>query len=395
LDRSPDLVERTRRLDGVDVLRGVAIFFVLMNHVNMRLVIGHVPYGRTLPHQVLHALVWSGQYGVQIFFAISGFLITSTSLQRWGSPAGVRPRAFYLLRFARIAPLLILLLAILAALHGIGLTWFVVPERTGGLGPALWAALTFHINVLEAHRGYLPGSWDVLWSLSVEEAFYVFFPIVCRWLGRGPWLILLLIAFVVVGPFARTILSGQNEVWQEYSYLGGMDAIALGCLTALALPRLRLSGGKAMAVRAVGMACIVFIIGFSMLAKKYELVQTGLDMTLVALGTCLVLATVAQGSRPLPMMARPLMWLGRRSYEIYLTHMFIVIGLFVLFTRLGAPSIGVPALFVATVLMAGLLGEFVARFYSEPMNRRLRRRWGEVPRRWGTIITIDHLKGGV
>ena len=81
-----------RRLDGIDLLRGAAIFFVLMNHVNMRLRLGHVPYGQTLPHQVLSTLVWSAQYGVQMFFAVSGFLITSTSLRRWGSPAGIRPR---------------------------------------------------------------------------------------------------------------------------------------------------------------------------------------------------------------------------------------------------------------------------------------------------------------
>jgi len=86
------------------------------------------------------------------------------------------------------------------------------------------------------------------------------------------------------------------------------------------------------------------------------------------------------------MTARPLLWLGQRSYEIYLTHMFVVIGLYVLFTRLGAPSIGVPALFVATVLLSGLLGEFVARCYSEPMNRHLRRRWGEGPSRSGSVL---------
>jgi peptidoglycan/LPS O-acetylase OafA/YrhL len=374
---SPDSVHSWRRLDGVDLLRGAAIFFVLMNHVNMRLVLGHVPYGQALPHQVLSTLVWSAQYGVQIFFAVSGFLITSTSLRRWGSPAGVRPREFYLLRFARIAPLLILLLVILVALHCVGFPWFVVPRRMGGLGPALFAALTFHINVLEAHRGYLPGNWDVLWSLSVEEAFYLLFPVVCLWLGRGRWLILLLIAFVAIGPFARTIFAGQNEVWQEYSYLGGMDAIAMGCLTALAVPRLHLSRGKLMAVRAIGVGFIAFILGSSILVEQIGLPQLGLDMTIIALGTCLVMATVAQAPRRLPMTARPLLWLGQRSYEIYLTHMFVVIGLYVLFTGLGAPSIGVPALFVATVLLSGLLGEIVARFYSEPMNRFLRRRWGE------------------
>jgi peptidoglycan/LPS O-acetylase OafA/YrhL len=361
-----------RRLDGIDLLRGAAIFFVLMNHVNMRLYLGEVPYGRALPPQVLSTLVWSAQYGVQIFFAVSGFLITSTSAKRWGSAADVRPREFYVLRFARIAPLLSLVLVILIALHCIGLPGFVVPARMGGLGSALFAAVTFHINVLEAHRGYLPGNWDVLWSLSVEETFYLFFPIVFLWLGRGRWLILLLVAFVAIGPFARTIFAGQNEVWREYSYLGGMDAIAMGCLTALAARHLRLSRRKLIAVRALGAGLLAFVLGFSILVERMGLPRLGLDMSVIAFGTCLVMASVAQAPHRLPITFRPVLWLGRRSYEIYLTHMFVVIGLYALFTRIGTPSGAVPALFVATILLSALFGELVGRFYSEPMNRHLR-----------------------
>jgi peptidoglycan/LPS O-acetylase OafA/YrhL len=70
------------RLDGVDLLRGLAIFFVLMNHVNMRLLFARVPYTKGLPDQLASSLVWNGQFGVQIFFAVSGFLITSTILRR-------------------------------------------------------------------------------------------------------------------------------------------------------------------------------------------------------------------------------------------------------------------------------------------------------------------------
>jgi peptidoglycan/LPS O-acetylase OafA/YrhL len=73
------------RVDGIDLLRGLAIFFVLMNHVNMQLLFAHVPYTRGLPRQLVSSLVWNGQQGVQIFFAVSGFLITATSLRRWGS----------------------------------------------------------------------------------------------------------------------------------------------------------------------------------------------------------------------------------------------------------------------------------------------------------------------
>jgi peptidoglycan/LPS O-acetylase OafA/YrhL len=145
------------RLNGIDALRGLAIFFVLMNHVNMRLRLAHIPYAAGLPEQLTSSLVWNGQNGVQMFFAISGFLIASTTLRRWGSLARVDVRDFYLLRFARIAPLLLLLLAVLCMLHAAGLSDFVVTAKTGGLARALLAALTIHVNVLEAQRGYLPG----------------------------------------------------------------------------------------------------------------------------------------------------------------------------------------------------------------------------------------------
>src|SRR5271170_2382679 len=184
------------RLDRVDLLRGLAIFFVLMNHVNMRLRGAHVPYTRGLPDQVVSSLVWNGQQGVQIFFVVSGFLITATALRRWGSFSRVSIRDFYLLRFARIGPLLFLLLAILSILHLANVEHFVVSAKTGGLGRALFAALTFHVNLLEARRGYLPGNWDILWSLSVEEMFNLFFPLLSRTLGGGKLLVGVLLGFV-------------------------------------------------------------------------------------------------------------------------------------------------------------------------------------------------------
>ena len=147
-----------QRSGVIDVLRGLSIALVLLNHVNMRLFLAKFSYWQGLPEALHDALVWNGQNGVQIFFALSGYLITSTSLRRWGSLSSIRVGEFYALRIARIVPLLLLLLAVLSFLHLCGTPGFVVGEETGGLGRALIAALTFHINWLEAHRGYLPGS---------------------------------------------------------------------------------------------------------------------------------------------------------------------------------------------------------------------------------------------
>jgi len=375
------------RLDGVALLRGLAILFVLMNHVNMRLYLARVPYTASLPDQLVSSLVWNGQYGVQIFFAISGFLITSTSLRRWGSLSRLSIRDFYALRFARIAPLLLLLLAVLCVLHAANLKDFIVSPTTGGLGRALLAALTFHVNLLEAQRGYLPGGWDVLWSLSVEETFYVFFPLLCRLPGRGkPWLLTaLLLTFVLLGPFARTTFADGNEVWQEYSYLGGMDAIALGCLTALALSQTRLRPPMSRLLGGLGTAMLMFILGFSLRADAWGLARSGLDMTFLAIGTCMIIAAVAELEWRSPRALTPLLNLGQRSYEVYLTHMFVVFTLFDLFVSAGNPLHAVPLLFIGTVLIAALLGELIARCYSDPVNRLLRKRWADGPDELGSV----------
>jgi peptidoglycan/LPS O-acetylase OafA/YrhL len=81
-----------------------------------------------------------------------------------------------------------------------------------------------------------------------------------------------------------------------------------------------------------------------------------------------------------------LLSLGRYSYEIYLTHMFVVFALYDAFVSVGSPLRAVPALFVGVIVAAGLLGGLVARCYSEPMNRRLRNRWGEGSERLGSVI---------
>jgi len=374
--RGPHQLTSTRgqtRIPGIDVMRGIAIFFVLMNHVNIRLLINKVPYRQCIPKQLIGPLVWNGQNGVQIFFAISGFLIASMTLRRWGSLSDVGLRDFYLFRFARIAPLLLLLLAVLSILHLAGWPAYVISPARGGLGRALLAALTFHINVLEASRGYLPPSWDILWSLSVEEVFYLGFPIACAFLSKGKLLPVVLSAFVVIGPFARVF--AHKEIWREYSYLGSMDAIALGCLTAIFLNRRTLTPHTRLALKSAGVALMIFILGFPTQAANWGIERVGLDMSILAFGTCMIIAATAQDTHAgVPVLAA-LRWLGQRSYEVYLTHIFVVLGLLSVFLLAGKPLRGVAPYFIATVIFSGILGELVARFYSEPMNRLLRTRF--------------------
>jgi peptidoglycan/LPS O-acetylase OafA/YrhL len=293
---------------------------------------------------------------------------------------------FYRLRFARIAPLLLGLLVVLSGLHLAHVKHFVVKPETGGLGRALVAALTFHVNLLEARRGYLPGSWDILWSLSVEETFYFAFPWVCRFFGRGKLLILLLLIFVVLGPFGRSVLTHGNPVWREYSYLGGMDAIAMGCLTAIALHGRRLSRVWLRRMGATGAVLLLFCLVFSRTAEVWLPERTGLYMSVIGVGACLLIAVSAETGWRSPRVLAPLLRAGQRSYEIYLTHMFVVIALAEVFLATGKAMWAVPLFFFGVLLIGGLLGEAVARSYSEPMNRGLRARWNDGVRRMGSAL---------
>jgi peptidoglycan/LPS O-acetylase OafA/YrhL len=395
------IIKRTiqQRSGVIDVLRGLSIAFVLLNHVNMRLFLAKLAYWQELPEALHDALVWNGQNGVQIFFALSGYLITSTSLRRWGSLSSIRVGEFYALRFARIAPLLLMLLVVLSTLHFFDTPGFVVGEETGGLGRALIAALTFHINWLEAQRGYLPGSWDILWSLSVEEVFYLGFPLVCilagRWVGRGRLLIVILLGFVAMGPLARTVLTQGDEVWREVSYLGGMDAIAMGCLTALVVPRVAIGAAMRGWLLFTGIAGVGYVLSLSDVALQ----GMGLDMSLLGLCVCLLVTATASrkdvagapGDEPARAagasavrrsswawaLGAPLRWLGRRSYEVYLTHMFVVMSGFAVFKSRGVPGgAAVTLLFVLVILVSALLGGAVEYYYSEPVNRLVRRYFG-------------------
>jgi len=141
------------------------------------------------------------------------------------------------------------------------------------------------------------------------------------------------------------------------------------------------SFGKPLAPRtlrllgASGTAILVFIFAFSALGTALGLGQSGTRFSVLALGTCMVAVAASQDGWRSPRFLAPLLLMGQRSYEIYLTHMFVVFAFFDLFVFGGKSLSIVPFLFVGTILCAAVLGDLVARFYSEPLNWLIRRRW--------------------
>ncbi|UGB38698.1 acyltransferase family protein [Frateuria soli] len=359
---------------GIDLLRGLAIVFVLLNHLSlpMRIPLKATALADVLPARLLQALNYNGYEAVFVFFVISGFLIAGNALERWGSLARIEPKAFYARRFARIVPCLAALLAVLAVLHGLGLSDYAIHRPDQSLGGALLAALGLHLNWYEGHTGYLPGSWDVLWSLSIEEAFYLGFPLACLLLRRSWALVPLLLVLALSLPWTRAALDG-NEIWQEKAYLPGMAAIATGVLGALWFARgPRMSPHACRLLRWLG---ALGLAGATLGGRwLWPLLHEGVMLVLTGSTLALLLAFRAEPLR----VPRGLRWLcswGRLSYEIYLSHMFVVFALVRLYRWSGADARSGFLWYLPAFVACWALGMLIARGWSAPCERWLRERW--------------------
>lgn len=366
------------RLAGIDVLRGLCVLLVLLNHIKLRFLLNDLPVQNALPARMERVLFWSGHYAVVVFFVISGFLITSLSLRRWGSLGSVHVGSFYRMRLARIAPCLLLLLLILTALNLARAPDFVIRPERASLGRALLAALTFHVNWLEGHHGYLPGGWDVLWSLSVEETFYLIFPLAAVLLRSQRLFLLVLGALVIIGPCNRALAGDADPLW-GYAYFSCTDAIAFGCIAALAVHR-GFPGPRGLRL-ALAIGCVMSLLTIVLCdeSARTGLARFGFNLTAVELGIALMLVAFGSGVGNTAM-ARGTRWLrivGHCSYEIYLFHMLIVLGLIAIVRQLRATD---PfALWYAAMLGGSILiGYLIALGYSEPLNRRIRSASGSI-----------------
>jgi peptidoglycan/LPS O-acetylase OafA/YrhL len=277
------------------------------------------------------------------------------------------------MRAARIVPCLLLVLVILSVLHSVGSPEFTISPERASLARALWAALTFHVNWLEGHRGYLPGSWDILWSLSVEETFYLLFPLMCVLLRKERFLLLPLVCLAIAGPINRAVLADQDP-WGSYAYLSCMDGIALGCMAALVCGRQ--AKGTLHIVLAIGATMAFLVVVLCDEDSHVGIARFGLNVTVLEVGIAMMLLAFGSGvgNQALSFGTRWLRAIGRCSYEIYLFHMLVVLGLIGLFKRMHPALKTIPLWYLAMLLLSVSLGYAVSLFYSEPLNRRLRSR---------------------
>jgi peptidoglycan/LPS O-acetylase OafA/YrhL len=363
------------RNSRVDLLRGVSILLVVIQHIAMRLDLKEGVLASLLPVRVMDGIFTHGYEAVFVFFTISGFLIASNALAFWGRLDRIELRTFYARRFARIVPALLALVAVLAVLHLCSVHRYVIDQPGQSLPGAIASALGFYLNWYEASTGhYLPAGWDVLWSLSIEEVFYLAFPLVCLLLRREWLLVPVLAALAMSLPWTRAAAQAGGEIWQQKAYFPGMSAIAVGILTALLSARVpTMSRTTIRILVALGWLGI----GINMFAEEavwHALPDAG--MLLWALSAALLLLgfrwNAKDYSRPLPGTG----WIGsfgQLSYEVYLTHMFVVFAAVAMFQSTGANAYWSILWVPPTVAATWLLGKLVERYFSTPCNRALRR----------------------
>jgi peptidoglycan/LPS O-acetylase OafA/YrhL len=359
------------RNPGIDLLRGLSIVLVIMLHLAIRIPLTHTAISAIAPAWLLNALCFNGAESVCVFFVISGFLIAGNCLRRWEDIGRPHIRAFYVRRAARILPCLVLVVALLSILDLLGCSGYVIARSDQSLPRAIIAALGFHLNLYEAYTGYLPAAWTVLWSLSIEEVFYLGFPVACLLARRSAWpLVVPLILLAASLPETRK-LNAANEILREQAYLYGMAAIATGVLAALAAHRWRLRRPLYLGLVSIGSLAWLAIIFVEDSIWGYLGEYTLLILTI---GTAVLLIGLDGLQWRLPGTD----WLqsfGRLSYEIYLTHVFVMLTAFALFHEAALPDRLGYILYPPVLVLSLLVGWIVSRLISQPAEQWIKHRW--------------------
>jgi peptidoglycan/LPS O-acetylase OafA/YrhL len=260
-------------------------------------------------------------------------------------------------------------------LDWLGVPRYLINKPGQSLGGAVISALGLYLNRYEGLHGYLPGSWDVLWSLSIEEVFYLAFPIACLTLGRARLFVPALALLALSLPFTRaTLMTAGNEIWFEKAYLPGMSAIAIGVLAAL-LVRARPAAPPA-TVRLFGCAGWAGLVAIFFGGHwVWRLVHQVNGLILALSAASIVISAHWARANIKTIALRGSIWLrswGRLSYEIYLTHMFCVFGGLALIARLGPSRPWRFLWYFPILLVCWLLGSILARGFTLPIERLLR-----------------------
>ncbi len=361
-----------RYMPGLDGLRAIAVLAVIAYHVQL----GWAP---------------GGLLGVGVFFTLSGYLITDLLLAQWRAGGTLRLGDFWLRRARRLLPALFVMLAVVTA-------WVTIADRArlAELRGAVAAAATYSSNwyLIVQHESYFarfapPQPLDHLWSLAVEEQFYLLWPWLlllgllvlrrCR-SAAVQWLTLPTLALAAASAIAMAVwyVPGLDPT-RVYE---GTDTRACELLIGAALAMVWSSGRAARAGRRAslpldclawaGLAVICLMIWRT--GQYSPFIYRG-GLVVLAVATSAVLAGAACPASSIGRVLgwRPLRWLGARSYGLYLWHYPVIV--------LTSPPNSTEDLPRAAVQVAASIGLAALswRFIEEPV------RHGAIGRLWARV----------
>jgi peptidoglycan/LPS O-acetylase OafA/YrhL len=281
----------SKRILQLDGLRGLAIAAVFIHHA-------------------YHAkLLWMG---VDLFFCLSGFLITSILLKAREKDFRKYIGAFYARRVRRILPAYVVIMIVVSVIFEVSWAryWYLYLGGMNFLKP-------LHLTDMQ---------WIPLWSLAVEEQFYFIWPIAVFYLDRK-WLASFAVSLMILAPVLRYLCTPLfHSHWAIYMLLPfRMDNLAAGALIAIIWPQVSVKPGRM--VWAGGSLIALSLASLVLLSKHgfttYSNTQTGnlwvYEATLAITASLLVMALAGVGRKILTL--RPLMFLGTVSYSVYLSHL--------------------------------------------------------------------------
>lgn len=358
-----------RRLPGLDGLRGIAVLAVIIYHADVSLLVG-------------------GFLGVDVFFVLSGFLITSLLIEELTRTNTVDRARFYIRRIRRLMPALFLVLLFSVLVSGL----FVLDAAYHVRRDLPWA-ITFVLNwsYLFFEQSYFvnisrPPLLQHLWSLSVEEQFYVIWPVMIIGLYK---LKLGNLTPRVKIFIASSVLALASTAWMIHLSISngfpipndpsrvyfGTDTHAMGLLVGCAAAALwrpeklnhRLTPDRASAMKGIGLFSIAGLAYFFLFVSELnEWLYRGGFLVLSILTASLVIVAAHPGLKFGTILGNPVLkWIGDRSYGIYLWHWPI----FVLMRSGIDIQWPDPVAFVAKILIVLVIADLSYRFVEMPIRQ--------------------------
>lgn len=364
----------SRRIPGLDGLRAVAVTAVLLYHL-------------------MPTWVPGGYIGVDIFFVISGFLITSLLLREYREHDSVALLAFWRRRARRLLPALLVMIGVVSSA-----ALFIGGDVLVSIGRQLFGTLTFSTNWIEIIAGanYFasqnPQLFTNVWSLAVEEQFYLLWPFLVIAMISAPWLLrqrylglLVSVLFAVGSATAMALLyDGQNATRVYY----GLDTHLFGLMIGAAMafweyartftvPVRRLSSHVPFTLHWYGMKLFLQLCGlasgiglFILMAVMNE--QAAWAYSGGLFGVALLSAVVIMAAMNRNGLLRRLLsirwieWVGVRSYGIYLWHwpLFVLFGLLIPRSPSSTWIVG-----LATVVVTIGVAALSYRYIEQPVLR--------------------------